>query len=201
MSQDLFVEVVCGMYYEDVLVFYVVVGEGYVFMQFVLEKVIVFVVVDDLIIGFIDLLGSVQMCEFCLGDFGVFVCGVNDIFVKFVKCCMFVLGDFIVGFVMCGSGVFVYCLDCVNVKVLSVEEDCFVEVLWVLMKKSVFWVQIQVEVFDCFGLLFDVIRVLSEYYVNIFLVMVIMMDECFVLSCFVFEMGDVVYLDCVLNVV
>ncbi|CAD5139219.1 MULTISPECIES: RelA/SpoT family protein [Microbacterium] len=201
MSQDSFTEVAHQMHYEDVSGLYAAVGEGHVSTQSVLEKVTALVATDEPTTGAIDLPGSVQTRESRGGDSGVLVRGANDILVKLAKCCTPVPGDPIVGFVTRGSGVSVHRADCVNVKALSGEQDRFVEVSWAPTKKSVFRVQIQVEALDRSGLLSDVTRVLSEHHVNILSATVSTTDERLALSRFVFEMGDAVHLDRVLNAV
>jgi GTP pyrophosphokinase len=179
------------------------VGEGHVSTQSVLEKVTALVAADDPATGPIDVPGRVQTRESRSGDSGVLVRGASDILVKLAKCCTPVPGDQIVGFVTRGSGVSVHRADCVNVKALSgeAEQDRFVDVSWAPTTKSVFRVQIQVEALDRSGLLSDVTRVLSEHHVNILSATVSTTDERLALSRFVFEMGDAVHLDRVLNAV
>ncbi|WP_314647525.1 bifunctional (p)ppGpp synthetase/guanosine-3',5'-bis(diphosphate) 3'-pyrophosphohydrolase [uncultured Microbacterium sp.] len=201
MSQDSFAEVAQQLRYEDVSALYAAVGEGHVSTQSVLEKVTALVAANDTTTGPIDLAGTVQTREPRGGDSGVLVRGAADILVKLAKCCTPVPGDPIVGFVTRGSGVSVHRTDCVNVKALSGEQDRFVEVSWAPTTKSVFRVQIQVEALDRAGLLSDVTRVLSEHHVNILSATVSTTDERLALSRFVFEMGDAVHLDRVLNAV
>nr|WP_314844382.1 bifunctional (p)ppGpp synthetase/guanosine-3',5'-bis(diphosphate) 3'-pyrophosphohydrolase [uncultured Microbacterium sp.] len=201
MSQDSFAEVAHQLRYEDVSALYAAVGEGHVSTQSVLEKVTALVAANDPPTGPIDLPGSIPTREPRGGDSGVLVRGASDILVKLAKCCTPVPGDPIVGFVTRGSGVSVHRADCVNVKALASEEDRFVEVSWAPTTKSVFRVQIQVEALDRSGLLSDVTRVLSEHHVNILSATVTTNDERLALSRFVFEMGDAVHLDRVLNAV
>ena len=201
MSQDSFAEVAHQLHYEDVSALYAAVGEGHVSTQSVLEKVTALVAASDPATGTIDLPGSVPTREPRSGDSGVLVRGAADILVKLAKCCTPVPGDAIVGFVTRGSGVSVHRADCVNVKALSAEQDRFVDVSWAPTTKSVFRVQIQVEALDRSGLLSDVTRVLSEHHVNILSATVTTNDERLALSRFVFEMGDAVHLDRVLNAV
>ncbi|MFJ2369844.1 RelA/SpoT family protein [Microbacterium sp. NPDC087665] len=201
MSQDSFAEVAQQLRYEDVSALYAAVGEGHVSTQSVLEKVTALVESNEPNTGTIDLPGSVPTREPRSGDSGVLVRGAADILVKVAKCCTPVPGDAIVGFVTRGSGVSVHRADCVNVKALSSEPDRFVEVSWAPTTKSVFRVQIQVEALDRSGLLSDVTRVLSEHHVNILSATVTTNDERLALSRFVFEMGDAVHLDRVLNAV
>ncbi|MCP1429979.1 bifunctional (p)ppGpp synthetase/guanosine-3',5'-bis(diphosphate) 3'-pyrophosphohydrolase [Microbacterium foliorum] len=201
MSQDSFAEVAHQLRYEDVSALYAAVGEGHVSTQSVLEKVTALVAATDPATGPIDLPGSMPSREPRAGDSGVLVRGASDILVKVAKCCTPVPGDEIVGFVTRGSGVSVHRTDCPNVKALSGEEDRFVEVSWAPTTKSVFRVQIQVEALDRSGLLSDVTRVLSEHHVNILSATVSTTDERLAISRFVFEMGDAVHLDRILNAV
>ncbi|HWS50222.1 MAG TPA: RelA/SpoT family protein, partial [Microbacterium sp.] len=201
MSQDSFAEVAQQLRYEDVSALYAAVGEGHVSTQSVLEKVTALVAANDAPTGAIELPGSIPTREPRTGDSGILVRGAADILVKLAKCCTPVPGDPIVGFVTRGSGVSVHRADCVNVKALGAEQDRFVDVSWAPTTKSVFRVQIQVEALDRSGLLSDVTRVLSEHHVNILSATVSTTDDRLALSRFVFEMGDAVHLDRVLNAV
>ncbi|MCR2827489.1 ACT domain-containing protein, partial [Microbacterium sp. zg.Y909] len=124
-----------------------------------------------------------------------------DILVKLAKCCTPVPGDQIVGFVTRGSGVSVHRADCTNVQSLMTDPERIIEVEWAPTSKSIFLVHIQVEALDRSGLLSDVTRVLSENHVNILSASVSTTNDRLAISRFVFEMGDTVHLDRVLNAV
>jgi GTP pyrophosphokinase len=127
--------------------------------------------------------------------------GAPDILVKLAKCCTPVPGDEIVGFVTRGTGVSVHRTDCNNVKGLLNEPERMIDVEWAPTSSSLFLVQIQVEALDRPGLLSDVTRVLSENHVNILSATVSTSSDRLALSRFVFEMGDTVHLDRLLNAV
>ena len=91
--------------------------------------------------------------------------------------------------------------DCPNVDALTADPDRMIEVSWAPTTKGIFLVQIQVEALDRSGLLSDVTRVLTEHHVNILSATVATTNERLALSKFVFEMGDIVHLDRVLNAV
>ena len=202
MNQESFAEVARQLRYEDVSGLYAAVGEGHVSTQSVLEKVTALVAADeDTSTGAIQLPGQAPAREPRTSDSGILVRGASDILVKLARCCTPVPGDPIVGFVTRGSGVSVHRQDCVNVKALGTDPERFIEVEWAPTTKSVFRVQIQVEALDRSGLLSDVTRVLSEHHVNILSATVSTTDERLALSRFVFEMGDSVHLDRVLNAV
>ncbi len=120
---------------------------------------------------------------------------------KLAKCCTPVPGDDIVGFVTRGSGVSVHRADCTNVKSLKDDPERMIDVAWAPTTKSVFLVHIQVEALDRSGLLSDITRVLSEHHVNILSASVQTTNDRLALSRYVFEMGDIVHLDRVLNAV
>jgi len=201
MNQDSFAEVARGFHYEDVAALYAAVGEGHVSTQSVIEKVTALVSADDTSTGPIDLPQVGRSRAPRNGDSGVLVRGAPDILVKLAKCCTPVPGDEIVGFVTRGSGVSVHRADCTNVKSLKEDPERLIDVEWAPTTKSLFLVQIQVEALDRSGLLSDVTRVLSEHHVNILSATVSTTNDRLALSKFVFEMGDTVHLDRVLNAV
>ncbi|MGP6176916.1 RelA/SpoT family protein [Microbacterium sp. A196] len=201
MNHDSFAEVALQLRYEDVSALYAAVGEGHVSTQSVLEKVTALIAANDTSTGAIDIPVRPRAHVPRTGDSGILVRGASDILVKLAKCCTPVPGDKIVGFVTRGSGVSVHRADCVNVHALSDQEQRFIDVEWGSTSKSVFRVQIQVEALDRGGLLSDVTRVLSEHHVNILSATVNTNDERLAISRFVFEMGDSVHLDRVLNAV
>ncbi len=201
MSQETLAEVAHLLRYEDVSALYAAIGEGHVSTQSVIEKLTALVAAEETTTGAIDLphvgLGRPSRDA----DSGILVRGAPDILVKLAKCCMPVPGDPIVGFVTRGSGVSVHRVDCTNVEALRNDPDRLIDVQWAPTTKSVFRVHIQVEALDRSGLLSDVTRVLSEHHVNILSATVSTTNDRLALSRFVFEMGDAVHLDRVLNAV
>jgi GTP pyrophosphokinase len=190
------------MRYEGVESLYAAVGEGNISTQSVLEKVVASMQgeaeADEAEVPFVPKGRARQLRP---SDSGVLVRGAPDILVKLAKCCTPVPGDPIVGFVTRGTGVSVHQADCVNVKELLTEPDRMIDVEWAPTSSSVFLVQIQVEALDRSGLLSDVTRVLSENHVNIISASVSTSSDRLALSRFVFEMGDTVHLDRLLNAV
>ncbi|SFS04919.1 GTP pyrophosphokinase [Microbacterium sp. cf046] len=201
MSQDSFTEVAQQLKYEDVSALYAAVGEGHVSTQSVIEKVTALVSASDTSTGPIDIPHVGRSRQPRGGDSGVLVRGAPDILVKLAKCCTPVPGDEVVGFVTRGSGVSVHRSDCTNVSSLMEDPARIIEVEWAPTTKSVFLVQIQIEALDRSGLLSDVTRVLSEHHVNILSATVSTTNDRLALSRFVFEMGDIVHLERVLNAV
>jgi GTP pyrophosphokinase len=200
--KDSLQEVADLMHYEDVSALYAAVGEGHVSTQSVLEKVTSLIQTsEEHSTDQVDLPPTVSQRRPRGGDAGVLVRGADDILVKLAKCCTPVPGDQIVGFITRGSGVSVHRADCTNVKSLQNDPERMIEVSWAPTTKSVFLVHIQVEALDRAGLLSDVTRVLTEHHVNILSATVSTTKERLAISRFVFEMGDAVHLDRVLNAV
>ncbi|GMM94609.1 MULTISPECIES: bifunctional (p)ppGpp synthetase/guanosine-3',5'-bis(diphosphate) 3'-pyrophosphohydrolase [Microbacterium] len=201
MRQDSFSEVAQQLRYEDVSALYAAVGEGHVSTQSVIEKVTALVAAEETATGPIDIPIVGRSRQPRAGESGVLVRGAPDILVKLAKCCTPVPGDDIVGFITRGSGVSVHRADCTNVKALMKDPERLIDVEWGSTGKSVFLVQIQVEALDRSGLLSDITRMLSEHHVNILSASVSTSNDRLAISKFVFEMGDIVHLDRVLNAV
>ncbi|MDP9028146.1 MAG: bifunctional (p)ppGpp synthetase/guanosine-3',5'-bis(diphosphate) 3'-pyrophosphohydrolase [Actinomycetota bacterium] len=202
MNQDVLSEIAAQLRFEGVESLYAAVGEGHVSTQSVIEKVLASLQTDaDADEAELPFTPKGRARQLRPSDSGVLVRGAPDILVKLAKCCTPVPGDEIVGFVTRGTGVSVHRTDCNNVKSLLDEPERMIEVEWAPTSSSLFLVQIQVEALDRSGLLSDVTRVLSENHVNILSATVSTSSDRLALSRFVFEMGDTVHLDRLLNAV
>jgi GTP pyrophosphokinase len=92
---------------------------------------------------------------------GVRVKGVDNIKVRFSKCCNPVPGDEIVGYITRGRGVSVHRTDCPNLQDLS-KDTRFIEVEWDNEEKASYAAQIQVIASDKAGLLSQITQVIAE---------------------------------------
>ncbi len=92
---------------------------------------------------------------------GVRVKGVDNIKVRFSKCCNPVPGDEIVGYITRGRGVSVHRMDCPNLQDLS-KDTRFIDVEWDHEEKASYAAQIQVIASDKAGLLSQITQVISE---------------------------------------
>ena len=61
---------------------------------------------------------------------GIVVKGIDDVAVRFSRCCNPVPGDEIVGFVTRGRGVSIHRTDCVNMEELLQDENRIIDVAW-----------------------------------------------------------------------
>lgn len=93
---------------------------------------------------------------------GVTVKGIDNILVRFSKCCNPVPGDDIIGFITRGRGVSVHRKDCLNVTNETDHVDRFIEVEWDEERQTAYQSEIQIIAADRKGLLSEITNVLSE---------------------------------------
>lgn len=98
---------------------------------------------------------------------GVRVKGIDNIMVRFAKCCNPVPGDHIAGYVTRGRGVSVHRADCLNLANSEDVDERLIEVEWDVEKPIDFQVEVQIKAIDRKGLLSDLTLVLSEMQVPI----------------------------------
>ncbi|WP_409227398.1 RelA/SpoT family protein [Gudongella sp. SC589] len=87
---------------------------------------------------------------------GIKVKGIDNIKVRFSKCCNPVPGDDIVGFITRGRGVSIHRTDCPNIKSDLADEERLIEVTWDFEKKASYNAEIQVRAADRPGLLAEI---------------------------------------------
>ena len=92
---------------------------------------------------------------------GVYVKGIDNVKIRFAKCCNPVPGDQIIGYVTMGRGVSVHRADCPNM-LQDGEEERFIEVAWDKEKKASYQGEIQIRAIDRGGLLAEVAIKLNE---------------------------------------
>ena len=95
-------------------------------------------------------------------DNGITVKGLDNILVRFAKCCNPLPGDDIIGYITKGRGVAIHRKDCPNIK-LDDEflKNRLVEVEWNNPEKSKFEGEVKIIAIDRVGLLNDVIHIVS----------------------------------------
>jgi GTP pyrophosphokinase len=96
---------------------------------------------------------------------GVVVKGVDDILIRFGKCCQPVPGDSITGYITRGYGVTVHRAGCVNALKMNPERQ--IEVEWNIEKSDTYPVKIYIRSHDRVGLLADVVSNISKNEANI----------------------------------
>jgi len=96
---------------------------------------------------------------------GVVVKGVDDILIKFGKCCQPVPGDPITGYITRGYGVTVHRTNCINALKMSPERQIDVE--WSQEIADTYPVKISVRSYDRVGMLADIASNISKNGANI----------------------------------
>lgn len=91
----------------------------------------------------------------------VIVEGIDNILVKFSRCCNPVPGDKIVGYITRGRGVSIHRFDCPNVQNNQYKER-LIEVKWDTFKENSYPVEIEASAYDRPGVLSDVINLIGD---------------------------------------
>lgn len=96
---------------------------------------------------------------------GISLTGIEDVMVRFAKCCTPIPGDEIVGYISRGRGIVVHTTSCPNTR--DMEADRLVEVEWNVRERHTYPVHIRVVCRDRKGVLADVSSAISAHDVNI----------------------------------
>lgn len=98
---------------------------------------------------------------------GVIIKGIDNIKIRFSKCCNPVPGDAIVGYITRGRGVSVHRADCTNIHDLTDSEDQrFIEVEWDYEEKTTFISELQIKALDRPKLLQDLTALYADAKLN-----------------------------------
>jgi guanosine-3',5'-bis(diphosphate) 3'-pyrophosphohydrolase len=96
---------------------------------------------------------------------GVSLTGVDDILVRFAKCCDPIPGDEIIGYISRGRGITVHTAGCVHVRDMDAER--LVDVKWDVQEKRDYQVPMRIICNDKKGVLADISSAISAMDVNI----------------------------------
>jgi len=96
---------------------------------------------------------------------GVSITGVDDVMVRFSKCCDPLPGDDVIGYITRGRGISVHRRDCAMIH--EADSDRLVDVSWNVKGKQTYPVHIRVICYDKKGLLAEVSNVISGLDINI----------------------------------
>ncbi|MGI6030983.1 MAG: RelA/SpoT family protein [Eubacteriales bacterium] len=104
------------------------------------------------------------------GNSGVVVEGVDNVLIKFAKCCNPLPGDEIIGFITKGFGVSIHKKDCPNAIASIVNEQDsgrWIPVHWENVEGGKFESGIQLVARDRIGLLADVVNIFANMHMNL----------------------------------
>jgi len=130
---------------------------------------------------------------------GVLVKGLDDILIKFGKCCQPVPGDNIVGYITRGYGVTIHRTNCVNALEMNPERQ--IEVDWNQEASEMYPVKIRIISHDRQGLLADLVGNISKYGANILQASSDTRDSKIVDSFFTIGVEDISHLEKILSAV
>ena len=126
-----------------------------------------------------------------LAEEGVGIHGVDDILVRFSKCCSPVPGDEIIGFITRGRGVSIHTVDCPNAVSLMADPERQIAVHWDGQRKGSHLVKIRVEIGkDRPGILAEISTAISGTNTNIAQAEIRVTEERKGLNTFTLEVND-----------
>jgi GTP diphosphokinase / guanosine-3',5'-bis(diphosphate) 3'-diphosphatase len=122
---------------------------------------------------------------------GVGIRGVDDILVRFSKCCSPVPGDEIIGFITRGRGVSIHTVDCPNAVSLMADPERQIAVHWDGQRKGSHQVKIRVEIGkDRPGILAEISTAISGTNTNIAQAEIRVTEERKGVNTFTLEVND-----------
>jgi GTP pyrophosphokinase len=130
---------------------------------------------------------------------GVIVKGVDDILIRFGKCCRPVPGDAITGYITIGHGVTVHRTNCINALKMNPERQIDIE--WNKDVAETYPVKICVSSSDRVGLLADIAASISKSGANILNAKTEIRENKIVDSFFTLAVEDVEHLDRVISAI
>jgi GTP pyrophosphokinase len=127
---------------------------------------------------------------------GVVVKGVDDILIRFGRCCQPVPGDSIIGYITRGYGVTVHRTGCINALKMNPERQ--IDVQWNVQNEETYPVKIRIRSHDRVGLLADVVGNISKNEANILNARTETLDNKMVHSTFTIDVENTDHLNRVL---
>ena len=98
---------------------------------------------------------------------GILLDGINNIMIKYGKCCSPIPGDDVTGFVTRGRGLTVHRTKCYSLPLITQEEDRLVPVNWNIPKETTFNSRLKIIGLDYKGLLKNLSECIGGQNINI----------------------------------
>jgi len=98
---------------------------------------------------------------------GVRVRGVENVLMRFGRCCSPLPGDRVLGYITRGRGVSIHRVDCPNIQFLRTQPERMIDVEWEASPDGTYKVEIEVEALDRVGMLKDILGAISEAKTNL----------------------------------
>lgn len=100
-------------------------------------------------------------------DQGIIIQGINDIMIRFARCCNPLPGDEIIGYITRGRGVSVHKVNCSNINFISTEKDRMVKVEWLKTEELIYPVKIKIIADDRASLASDIMLIFSSFKISL----------------------------------
>ena len=116
---------------------------------------------------------SRQPAKLASSKSGIVVEGVNDLAVRFSKCCNPVPGDEIVGYVTRGRGISIHRTDCVNViNISDIDKSRLIDAQWSSEDErqhsgNLYSAEIKIYAHDKSGVIYDISKIFTEQDINL----------------------------------
>jgi len=98
---------------------------------------------------------------------GIRVMGVDNVLMRFARCCSPLPGDRVLGYTTQGRGVTIHRADCPNLPFLRAHPERILDVEWEPTSDGTYHVAIEVEATDRVGLLKDILTAIAEHKTNV----------------------------------
>lgn len=98
---------------------------------------------------------------------GVRVRGVDNVLMRFGRCCTPLPGDRVLGYITQGRGVSIHRNDCPNIQFLRAHPERVIEVEWEASPDGTYQVEVEVSALDRVGLLKDILGAITETKTNV----------------------------------
>jgi GTP diphosphokinase / guanosine-3',5'-bis(diphosphate) 3'-diphosphatase len=98
---------------------------------------------------------------------GIRVRGVDNVLMRFGRCCSPLPGDRVIGYITQGRGVSIHRADCPNIQFLRAHSERLIDVEWEASADGTYQVGIEVEALDRVGLLKDILAAIAETKTNV----------------------------------
>jgi len=100
-------------------------------------------------------------------DQGIIIQGINDVMIRFARCCNPLPGDEIIGYITRGRGVSVHKVNCSNINFISTEKDRMVKVEWLKTEELIYPVKIKIIADDRASLASDIMLIFSSFKISL----------------------------------
>ncbi|HLJ60453.1 MAG TPA: bifunctional (p)ppGpp synthetase/guanosine-3',5'-bis(diphosphate) 3'-pyrophosphohydrolase [bacterium] len=130
---------------------------------------------------------------------GIRVRGVDNVLMRFGRCCSPLPGDRVVGYITRGRGVSIHRADCPNIQFLRSQPERLLEVEWEASPDGTYKVEIEVEALDRVGMLKDILGAITETKTNLVSVNARVRKDKVAVVSIVADIGNVTQLTAVMH--